>query len=128
MRLEMTPHQSYVVLARFMREGKLKESVVRAALKDEVTQLHERLTLLEGAARKRRKQVGVRPHRVVVSRPVSTNGRHKKNPKRVLQGRYMGMVRPLSIANRKAVKKVREEKGVNAAIREAKRLAVAVAK
>ena len=39
-----------------------------------------------------------------------------------LQGKYMGTVRPLSLANRARVKKIREAKGVAAAIAAARKM------
>jgi hypothetical protein len=42
-----------------------------------------------------------------------------------MQGRYIGAVRRLSAANRAAVKKIRETKGVRAAVAAAKRIAKA---
>ena len=49
-------------------------------------------------------------------------GRSTGNTAKKLQGRYMGLTRNLSVANKAKVKKTREEKGYRAAIAEAKRL------
>lgn len=46
----------------------------------------------------------------------------KSNGKRALQGKYMGQVRWLTSKDKKAVSKVRAEKGYSAAIRLAKSL------
>lgn len=48
-----------------------------------------------------------------------TNG-HTVNSKRKLQGRYMGVVRRLTVKQKKAVKAVREKSGYQAAIKKAK--------
>lgn len=69
----------------------------------------------------------------VLSATVSTNGTRKRNDRRrlsakaraslVLQGRYMGFMRQLKPRQKAQVRKVKDAKGVRAAITRAKRLA-----
>ncbi len=114
--MELTPHEAQYALAVLVKQGKLRASQVRAALKwrqREIRQLQMKLASLEGlasAASAAKRRGG---------RKLSARVRSLRR----LQGRYMGFVRRLKPAEKARVRAVREKKGLGPAIRLAASLA-----
>lgn len=112
----MTPEQSHYVLEALIAQGRLRRSQVDQVLRsrDEIRKLRERLKELESLGAPsgpRRKPRAARR----VSSP-------KIRALRRLQGRYMGLVRLLKTSQKARVRKLREARGMQAAIRLAESL------
>lgn len=106
--LNYTPAQALVILHALVNSGVLTHGAVKTTHR----------MLLEQS--------------MTMSRVLSENGidgkvkrarRGKKDPRRVLVGKYMGYMRHLKPVQRAAVKAVREEHGMRVAIKHAKELA-----
>jgi hypothetical protein len=70
---------------------------------------------------------GINPKPRKVAKSKKANGKNGVSAKRRLQGRYMGVVRNLPLAQKRAVSKIREKSGYHAAIREAKKIQAEIA-
>jgi len=128
--MKLTPSQSHYVLGILIAQGRIREGHVRNALKsrvEEIQMLRERLASLEqlssgeGRAprgrRVRRARVRAAGRRVRRA-PLSA----KVRALRRLQGKYMGHVRRLKVAEKARVRSVREKQGMVAAIKLARSL------
>lgn len=123
--MSMTPAESHYVLQTLLSQRKVRQSQVNAVLggrTKEIASLRERLAALEGirgASRgKARRPATARPAR---RRNVTISP--KVRALRRLQGKYMGYVRRLKPAEKARVREVRENQGMQAAIRLASSLA-----
>lgn len=118
--MRLTPSEAHYVLTRLLEEGRIRPRHVADTLKArarEIETLRERLASLEsmGETRPRRgRPPGGSSGRVA---PRRRNLSPKVRALRQLQGRYMGLVRRLSAAQKAKVKAVREKQGLPAAIR-----------
>jgi hypothetical protein len=65
-------------------------------------------------------QKGINPKPRKVAKLKKANGKNGVSAKKRLMGKYMGIVRDLPLAQKRAVSKTRESKGYHAAIRQAK--------
>lgn len=98
----------------------------RAALKKfdrTVADLKSRLAALESGTASpggRRTRARVRRKTTLTRRPRKVSARRKKSMRD--QGRYLAAVRPLKKSDRAKIKKIRAEKGLAAALKEARRL------
>jgi len=118
------PQDAQYALDRLIARRKIRSADVERALKErekEIKDLRQRLSELESlsgktrvAAQASRKRSATRPRRRLSARV---------RAQRRLQGRYMGYVRRLTVAQKKQVRKVREKKGWRAAITAAKKMA-----
>ncbi len=127
---QLSPDQSHYVLGVLMSQGKIRGASVEKALKgraEEIRKLRERLAALEGispASAPARRRRG-RPRRAA-ARTARARRRVKMSPRvrrlRQLQGKYMGYVRRLKVADKARVRAVREKQDIEAAIRLAKSL------
>jgi hypothetical protein len=120
--VQLSGHHAAQALQMLIEDGKIAGRDVLAALKRRektVADLRARLTALgedvSNAVVKASKSPRAKEARKQISRAQRTA--------RQAQGRYMAAVRRLSKEARKKVKAIREKSGVDAAIREAKRLA-----
>jgi hypothetical protein len=122
--MELTANEAQYVLSTLLKQGKLRATHIRAALRvrrEEIRQLRERLAALEASA-----GAAVAPARSAAKRRPAA--RRRKLSRRVrnlrrLQGRYMGLVRRLKSAEKAKIRSVREKQGMLAAIRLAASLA-----
>jgi hypothetical protein len=132
MKMKLSPDQSHYVLNLLMSQGKLRAAHIHKALKSreqEIRSLRERLAALEqlspGAPAGVRRRRG-RPGRAVAARKPKARRRIQMSPRvralRQQQGKYMGYVRRLKVAEKARVRTVREKQGMEAAIRLAKSL------
>ena len=122
---DITPDEAHAVLKWLVATKRLAASEVTSALRKRnvlVEEIRAKLEALTGAG------FGL------IARAESLRGRASRKPPRRkasprtlaasrAQGRYMAAVRRLSKANRAKVKKVREAKGVSAAIASARKMA-----
>lgn len=122
--MRLTPNQSHYVLSTLISQRKVRPLQVQAVLngrRHEMESLRERLATLQElgggvSGRGARRQRGSRKAR-------RTGGRRrlKMSPKvralRRLQGKYMGYVRRLKVAEKARVRAVREKQGIQAAIK-----------
>jgi len=126
--MRMTPAESHYVLQSLMSQGRVRQNQVQAVLNGrskEIADLRERLASLEGmrggGSRRRGRQAkstrSTKRRRVAISPKVRALRR--------LQGKYMGYVRRLKLAEKARVRAVREKEGMQAAIRLAASLAKA---
>lgn len=122
--LNITADRAAHVLHILIAEGKLAAKDVADALKrreELIHDLRQRLEALERGAVSAVERVGRKVTRKV------TRKKRRLSPARLaalrLNGKYMGHVRRLSKAQKAAVKKIRETKGVRAGIAAAKRMA-----
>ena len=102
--MNLKSHEAQYVLAALVKQKKLRVSQVRATLRardHEIRDLRERLATLEAGAA----ASVARGRRVLALRK--------------LQGRYMGFVRRLKVAEKARVRAIREKQGLAAAIRAA---------
>ena len=124
--MRMTPAESHYVLQSLMSQGRVRQNQVQAVLNGrskEIADLRERLASLEGmrggGSRRRGRQAkstrSTKRRRVAISPKVRALRR--------LQGKYMGYVRGLKLAEKARVRAVREKEGIQAAIRLAASLA-----
>jgi len=124
--MRMTPAESHYVLQSLMSQGRVRQNQVQAVLNGrskEIADLRERLASLEGmrggGSRRRGRQAkstrSTKRRRVAISPKVRALRR--------LQGKYMGYVRRLKLAEKARVRAVREKEGIQAAIRLAASLA-----
>jgi hypothetical protein len=107
--------------------------MARATLGREMLQIRRAFAALAAAFERLGPALAKRQAEAVASGKASTNGatptrgRMNLSPKQraalKLQGKYMGTMRGLKPGQRAAIKKVRAEKGIEAAIREAVRMA-----
>jgi hypothetical protein len=129
--MKLSPDQSHYVLNYLMLQGKLRATLIQKALKSreqEIRSLRERLAALEKlspAALPRARRRLRRLRRAVVRRALARR-RIQMSPRvralRQQQGKYMGFVRRLKVAEKARVRSVREKQGMEAAIRLAKSL------
>jgi len=127
--MTLTPNQSHYVLSALVSQGKVRPSQVQATLKGrqrEISKLRERLAALEGLGPSSRGRGGRR--RGGRRRAAAGTRRRPRMSARVralrrLQGKYMGFVRRLKLAEKARVRAVREKHGIAAAIRMAAALA-----
>lgn len=113
----VSPEQSHYVLEALIEQGRVRRSHVDQVLRsrqDEIRRLKERLKELESLGTSRGPARKPRPKRRTPSPKVRALRR--------LQGRYMGFVRPLKASQKARVRKVRESRGMQAAIRLAESL------
>lgn len=115
--MRLTSNESHYVLTTLMRQGKVRASQVKAALrgrKEEIRQLRERLDSLESLGQGSA-SAGRPPRRG------RRRARRKLSPRvrslRRLQGKYMGFVRRLNPAEKARVRAVRKKNGMRPAIR-----------
>lgn len=129
----LTPGESHYVLHSLLSSGALRASQVEKALRgraDEIRNLRERLASLEslfssgGSASKpggRRRRGPGRPPGRPAAKSAAARPRRRMSAKtralRKLQGRYMGLVRGLKVAEKARVRATREKQGMAAAIR-----------
>jgi len=118
--LDLTAHHAALALQMLIEDGKIAARDVAAALKRReqmVRELRAKLASLgEDAGKLGRAALGdakTRRQRLTQAQRVA----------RQAQGRYMAAIRSLSKAARAKVKAVREESGVDAAIRAARKMA-----
>jgi hypothetical protein len=107
--------------------------MARATLGREMLEIRRAFTALATAFERLGPALAERQAEAVATAKASTNGaapvrrRMNLSPKQraalKLQGKYMGTMRGLKPGQRAAIKKLRGEKGIQAAIREAVRLA-----
>jgi hypothetical protein len=103
--------------------------MARTTLGREILQIRRAFTALAAAFERLGPALAARQAEVVANGNGAAPVRRRVNlsPKQraalKLQGRYMGTMRGLKPGQRAAVKKLRAEKGIQAAIREAERLA-----
>jgi hypothetical protein len=129
--MKLSDGQAQYVLSALLSEGKLRVAQLRDVMKKrerEIKSLRERLAALEklspaGLPRTRRRggRAARRPVRKVRARRLRMSPRVRALRK--LQGKYMGYVRRLKAAEKDRVRTVRENQGMDAAIRLAKSLA-----
>jgi len=134
--MKLSPDQSHYVLNLLMSQGKLRAAIIQKVLKSreqEIRSLRERLAALErlspaapARARRRRVRLARALVRRAVVRKALVRRRIKMSPRvralRQQQGKYMGFVRRLKLAEKARVRSVREKQGMEAAIRLAKSL------
>ena len=114
-----TAEEARYVLDRLIARRKIRPSDVERALGDrrqEIQSLRQRLAELErlgSPGRVRRRPSGRRRGAGRSRRKLSAQARSRLR----LQGKYMGYVRRLTAAQKNRVRKVRKEKGWQAAIR-----------
>jgi hypothetical protein len=125
----MTLAESHYVLQSLMSQGRVRQNQVKAVLNGrskEIADLRERLASLEGMGRGGSRRGG---RRAKASTRSTQKRRVAISPKvralRRLQGKYMGYVRRLKLAEKARVRAVREKEGMQAAIRLAASLAKA---
>jgi hypothetical protein len=125
--LTLSAEAAHQALAFLIHEGKLATNEVSKALQRReklVREIREKLATLggEGLAATRRvvktAEKSSRPARKRARRAVSRAARKIYQA----QGRYMAALRPLSKAARKQIKSIRKKSGIDAAIKEAKKL------
>ena len=125
--LTLSAEAAHQALAFLIHEGKLATNDVSKALQRReklVREIREKLATLggEGLAATRRvvktAEKSSRPARKRARRAVSQAARKIYQA----QGRYMAALRPLSKAARKQIKSIRRKSGIDAAIKEAKKL------
>jgi hypothetical protein len=125
--LTLSAEAAHQALAFLIHEGKLATNEVSKALQRReklVREIREKLAALggEGLAATRRvvktAEKSSRPARERARRAVSQAARKIYQA----QGRYMAALRPLSKAARKQIKSIRKKSGIDAAIKEAKKL------
>jgi hypothetical protein len=115
--MQLTANEAQYVLTTLLKQGKLRASQIRAALRwrrQEIRRLREKLAALEalaGGAASGGRRAGKR--RAAVRRKLSPRVRSLRR----LQGRYMGFVRRLKPAEKAKVRTVREKQGMRPAIR-----------
>jgi hypothetical protein len=107
--------------------------MARTTLGREILEIRRAFTALAAAFERLGPALAARQAEAVASGKATTNGaaparrRMNLSPKQraalKLQGKYMGTMRGLKPGQRAAVKKLRAEKGIQAAIREAERMA-----
>ncbi len=129
---KVSDRQAAQILAILIEEGKLRESEIRTALarhQKKIEELRARIRRLEGGDGPfPMERVGVRrprPRFTKASRPRRTARRVSAKRRRAMrqQGLYLAAVRRLKPADRASVKAVRTQKGFQAAISEARKLA-----
>ncbi len=123
--MKLTPGESHYVLQSLILRGSIKPALVEKTLRGreaEIRSLRDRLASLEGAsdgAQPRRRGPG-RPRGSGKPAAASKVSRRRMSPKvralRRLQGKYMGLVRGLKVAEKARVRSVREKQGMGAAI------------
>jgi hypothetical protein len=129
--MKLSPDQSHYVLNVLMSQGRIRVAHIQKVLKNreqEIRSLRERLVALERLApaalsrarRRRGRAVRVAVRRARLRRKIQMSPRVRAL--RQLQGKYMGFVRRLKIAEKARVRSVREKQGMEAAIRLAKSL------
>src|SRR5262245_59667693 len=128
--MKLTPSQSHYVLGILVSQGRIREGLIRTALKrrvEEIRMLRERLASLEQlssaggpAPRGRRRR---RAARAAVRRVRGAALSGKVRGLRRLQGKNMGYVRRLKATEKARVRSVREKSGMLAAIKLAQSLA-----
>lgn len=117
--MRMTPAESDYVLQTLLSQGKVRQSQVSAVLggrAKEIADLRERLAALEGIKSASRGK-GRRPAATRPARRRNVTISPKVRALRRLQGKYMGYVRRLKLAEKARVREVREKQGIQAAIR-----------
>lgn len=127
----LSPDRAAQALSVLLHEGKLKLKDVTKALdrrEKRIRELRERLASLgeevsgaaSGIARRGRRKAVARSRKVAKKpRRISKAQRAARQA----QGRYLGAIRPLSVAGRAKVRAIRQTSGVRAAIAAAKRMA-----
>lgn len=127
--MRMTPAESHYVLQSLMSQGRVRQNQVKAVLNGrskEIADLRVRLASLEGMAGGGSRRGG---RKATASTRPTKKRRVAISPKvralRRLQGKYMGYVRRLTLAEKARVRAVREKEGMQAAIRLAASLAKA---
>ncbi len=129
--MKLSPDQSHYVLNVLMSQGRIRVAHIQKVLKNreqEIRSLRERLVALErlapaalSRARRRLRRAGrVAVRKARVRRKIQMSPRVRAL--RQLQGKYMGFVRRLKVAEKARVRSVREKQGMEAAIRLAKSL------
>jgi hypothetical protein len=127
-RMSWTAEEARYALDRLIARRKIRSSDVEKALAErpkEIRVLRQRLAELEslgGTGRSRRATLVKRRKAKRSRRRLSVQARSQLR----LQGRYMGYVRRLTVAQKAEVKRVRQAKGWQAAIRIAAGLAKAI--
>ena len=117
----LSAQQAHQALSVLIHDGKVKSNEVWNAVNRHerlVRELRDRLAAFEGGAMASARRVlagSPRKRRKVIS--VARRAAMKAH------GRYLAAVRPLSKADRRKVKAIREQSGVGAAIAVAKRMA-----
>lgn len=131
---QMSPGQASYVLERIIRDKRVSRGEVSSYLKDmhrEIGDLERRLQSLRdaagggpSAARRPGRPAGVRQQRETTEAP-APRGRKRRSritaeqrASRVLQGRYLGLIRQIPATRRGLIKKIAKEKGREAAIKE----------
>jgi hypothetical protein len=124
--MNWTAEEARHALDQLISSRKIRPTDVERALRDrkkEIQRLRVRLKELEsltGLSTRRRRSAPARPRKAKrLRRKLSAKARSQLR----LQGRYMGYVRRLTAAQKAEVGKVRKEKGWQAAIAAAKRMA-----
>jgi len=119
--MRMTPAESHYVLQSLISRGKIRQNQVQSVLNGrskEIAELRERLAHLEGIRGGGPRRGG---RRASASPRATQRRRVAISPKvralRRLQGKYMGYVRRLKPAEKARVRAVRENQGMQAAIR-----------
>ena len=130
---QFTPGQASYILGRILEDRRISKADVSRYLKEmqrEIGTLEERLRSLRDAAGAwiAARRPG-RPPRAAEERESSGTGSRKTRKKRsnitaeqrasrVLQGRYLGLIRQVPVSRRAGIKRIAKEKGREAAIRE----------
>lgn len=125
--MSWTAEEARYALDRLIARRKIRPSDVQKALGDrskEIKDLRQRLAELEnvGRAGRPRRTTSVKRRNTKTKRSRRKLSAQARSRLR-LQGKYMGYVRRLTAAQKADVRKVRQEKGWQAAIRMATKLA-----
>lgn len=114
--MKMSAEQAQYVLDTLVAQGRVRWTQVEKVLKgrlEEIRKLRERLTSLEKLVR----QAAARPRRRRTRKVARRRMSRKTRALRRLQGKYMGHVRNLKVAEKARVKAVRKKQGIGAAIK-----------
>ena len=123
--MHLTPGQASYVLERLMSDRRVTQGEVNRYLADmqrEIGDLERRLDNLRAAAGKavgRVREAGASAAAVLVGRKRRrANITPEQRASRQLQGRYLGLIRQIPASKRNQYKKIAQEKGREAAIKE----------
>jgi hypothetical protein len=122
--MKLDPRQSHYVLQALLAQRKVGARHIKQILRGrqkEIAALRERLATLEGLGGRSVAGTGRRTARAARGAAAKAPVKHRLSPRvrslRRQQGRYMGLVRRLTEAQRASVRTVLEKKGLPAAIR-----------
>jgi hypothetical protein len=114
--MKISAEQAQYVLDTLLKQGRVRWTQIQKVLRgrlEEIRSLRERLTSLEKLVGRAAPAVRRGRARKVARRKMSS----KTRALRRLQGKYMGHVRNLKVAEKARVKAVREKQGIGPAIK-----------